>query len=309
MTSSWCVIDNNTVITNGDGISLTQTSTNNLLTNNTALDNAANGFWLDSTSSNNTLIGNNALKGIYGYYVASSYNLLINNLEENNGYYTDNPVLYTPMATYYNSASLLLNYISPTTGKTVYFEGIMDNAFTNGTYLPSLADGTYNFTIQIVASTNVYIQRVLFAIDTTNPQVAITSPTTGNYSTNSVQVNYTVTESNPYKTVLLLDGTANTTNIQSGTVFQNLSNGQHNLTIVATDLAGNIAMKTVSFTIEYNTTTTTPTNTNMSSSATSTSSTGSTSQTNTNPIPGFTIYTLLASIAILIMPILKRRKR
>ena len=93
---------------------------------------------------------------------------------------------------------------------------------------------------------NIGSATVSFILDTTPPEITIISPEQGvTYETTTVDLEYIINE--PTRWVnYTLDGAGNIT-ISGNTTLEKLSNGPHNLTLYAEDLAGNIGSNTVDF--------------------------------------------------------------
>jgi hypothetical protein len=94
-------------------------------------------------------------------------------------------------------------------------------------------------------------QTIPFTVDTgafPPPSVSIASPENKTYNTSEVPLNFTVNESGTQITYSF-DGQANVT-AAGNTILTGLSNGEHNITVYATNVAGNIgASETITFTI------------------------------------------------------------
>jgi len=121
---------------------------------------------------------------------------------------------------------------------------------TGNTDLNGLAEGTHklwvyakNFAGDVTASTTVH-----FTIDVTSPSIVVFYPENKTYQTTDVLVKFIVNE--PASQInYCLDGSENTTIAENFTLTQ-LSNGNHNVTIYATDEAGNTgASEIVYFTV------------------------------------------------------------
>jgi hypothetical protein len=90
---------------------------------------------------------------------------------------------------------------------------------------------------------------VFFAVDTVPPAITISSPKNMTYDTSDFPVNFTVNELFS-KCSYSLDGQNNLTTTGNMTLA-GLPNGEHNLTIYATDTAGNIgSSETMYFTVD-----------------------------------------------------------
>jgi Rieske Fe-S protein len=125
----------------------------------------------------------------------------------------------------------------------------------NGTDLVSFTPNTTitahegNNTLVVFAEDlvgNIGNSTVSFFVDTTPPEITIISPEDGvTYETTTVDLEYSINE--PTRWVnYTLDGAGNVT-ISGNTTLEKLSNGPHNLTIYAEDLAGNIGSNAVVF--------------------------------------------------------------
>jgi hypothetical protein len=78
-------------------------------------------------------------------------------------------------------------------------------------------------------------------------RVDITSPTETTYVQNSVTLVYRVSDST---VTIYIDDEANTTALPSGSIISGLSDGSHNITIVAIDILGNVGKATVIFNVD-----------------------------------------------------------
>ena len=89
---------------------------------------------------------------------------------------------------------------------------------------------------------------VNFTIDTTPPSISVLTMKNRTYDTSDVPLSFTVNE--PVSQISYsLDGQDNVT-IAGDTILTGLSDGEHNLTVYATDVAGNIgASETITFTV------------------------------------------------------------
>ncbi|MBN1245853.1 hypothetical protein JXA31_09700 [Candidatus Bathyarchaeota archaeon] len=94
-----------------------------------------------------------------------------------------------------------------------------------------------------------------FTVDTTSPRISILSPQNKTYETANVTLNVTINEAASLVSYVL-DGEENhlateRNSTLTGTTLTGLSNGEHNVTVYATDLAGNAgASETVYFTVK-----------------------------------------------------------
>ncbi|MFW9903804.1 MAG: S8 family serine peptidase [Candidatus Thorarchaeota archaeon] len=157
-------------------------------------------------------------------------------------------IIETPLNSSYNRNSVKLNYSVSDGIVTIYINGLaLGSDFPDGLTLSELLDGTHNITIVAVdGAGNRGNNTVIFTVDTQVPSVNIINPTSTRYNQNSIEFIYTVSEG---IVTIYLDELSNTTAIPSGTSFSDLSEGNHNITIVAIDSAGNIRKITVIFTV------------------------------------------------------------
>lgn len=130
----------------------------------------------------------------------------------------------------------------------------------NGINLYSLAEGTHSIVVYVkmneirgcvppidYGSTLNASNTKLFTIDTTLPSVAVLTPVNRIYNTSEVPLNFTVSE--PCSQITYrLNEQPNVTVDGNGTLT--LVGGEYNLTVFASDIAGNIgASETINFTI------------------------------------------------------------
>ena len=85
--------------------------------------------------------------------------------------------------------------------------------------------------------------------DTIPPKVSILSLENKTYSADSIQLNFTTSEQ-VSQIVYSLDGQENVT-INGNTTLTGLSEGDHNLTVYATDKAGYVGSETIYFRIAF----------------------------------------------------------
>jgi predicted phage tail protein len=92
--------------------------------------------------------------------------------------------------------------------------------------------------------------RVKFTIDVTPPQVSILSVQNKTYDTSDVQLDISVSETSLSKLSYVLDGEENVTIVEK-TTLSGLSNGEHSVTVYATDEAGNAGVsETTAFSVD-----------------------------------------------------------
>jgi hypothetical protein len=133
------------------------------------------------------------------------------------------------------------------------------DSYYGNTVLPELSEGAHNLTVWVRAEQNylswdnpiwaAFSDTLTFNIDTTAPKVSVLSPRDSLYNNISdVPLNFIVSE--PFsKTTYSLDGKENVT-ISGNTTLTGLPNGDHNVTVYATDEFGNTgASEIIYFTI------------------------------------------------------------
>ena len=167
----------------------------------------------------------------------------------------------------------------------------------------TIADGTHTLHVySIEGDGTITHDSVTFTIDTTPPVITITSPTNTTYSQNSITLTYTVSDGT---FTLYIDNVVDTT--ASGSVVSSLTDGVHNVTIVAVDALGNTGKTTVIFTVDTTLTTTTTTVTITTS--TSPSDTSKTATPTTNKSGSFPGIIVILSFATILVVIMRRCKR
>ncbi|MCY3410549.1 MAG: SBBP repeat-containing protein [Candidatus Heimdallarchaeota archaeon] len=166
---------------------------------------------------------------------------------------TSDPIINitSPSAQTYGSNSVVVSYSVSDAHSyvtTIYQDSVANSSnFASGSTWSSLSDSTHNLTIKVVDSVgNTAISTVIFTINASAPEITITSPSAQVYGSNAVTISYTVSEGD---VTVFLDGVSNSSNIQSGYSWSGLSDSQHNLTILASNL-GNDAVSTVLFEID-----------------------------------------------------------
>ncbi len=135
------------------------------------------------------------------------------------------------------------------TTTTIYVDNIANTTtIPSDSILTDLAEGSHNITIVAVdIAGNIGKFTVLFTVDITSPIVNIISPSNKDYGQNEIQLNYTISDGTP---TIYIDDIANTTALPSGSILVDLTEGTHNVTIVAVDAAENIGTTTVMFTVD-----------------------------------------------------------
>jgi len=133
-----------------------------------------------------------------------------------------------------------------------------NNVYVGNATLTGLSQGAHNVTVwvsvyQFMLSYDNYegavLSTVSFNIDSIPPHVTILSPENKAYNTSDVPLDFTVNKTASQITYSL-DGNENITATGNMTLTQ-LSNGAHNVTVYATDEAGNVgASETVHFSVD-----------------------------------------------------------
>jgi hypothetical protein len=139
------------------------------------------------------------------------------------------------------------------------FSSKSGSTYFGGAVLPELSEGSHNLTVWVMAQIDqitysipfwaAFSKTIAFTIDTVAPNVTVLSSESNMYKTSGVPLNFTVDE--PFSKIeYSLDGQDNVT-INGNTTLTDLPNGDHNVTIYATDEFGNIgASETVYFSVE-----------------------------------------------------------
>ena len=138
----------------------------------------------------------------------------------------------------------------------------LSSPFNYSLYLTNLTDGSHTLVVRADStgvvrnwiSSTVYsvpidsvFATVNFALDSTPPNVSFLSVEKA-YTTSEFPLNFTVNES-VCKISYVLDGQENVS-VSGNTTLANLTYGEHNVTVYATDNVGNIGSETITFTIE-----------------------------------------------------------
>lgn len=145
---------------------------------------------------------------------------------------------------------------------TVNVSSNLSTPFTYTVILTNLTDRQHELTVIAYASAFGYQQwysyprsftinsssTVYFSLDTASPRIIVLSLENKTYHTSSVPLNFTVDELNS-QIKYSLDGQENAS-ITGNITLTNLSYGEHNITVFATDEAGNTgASETIYFTL------------------------------------------------------------
>ena len=133
-------------------------------------------------------------------------------------------------------------------GNNLYAGNATLNDLSQGNHTVTVWDAVYFDMLSYTYYTASIFSTVSFNIDSIPPSISILSPETKSYSTYNVPLNFTIN-----KTVsqisYSLDGHQNITTTGNMTLT-GLSNGAHNITVYATDDAGNVgSSQTINFSI------------------------------------------------------------
>jgi hypothetical protein len=125
-----------------------------------------------------------------------------------------------------------------------------NTAFT----VTGFTEGLHNWTVECTddaSNTAMALPWWFFTVDITPPDVTIQSPTNTTYPTDTIDLNYTATDTNLDSCWYSLDGgTTIPLPDCNDTTLTNLSDGSHNVTVYANDSAGNTNSTTVYFTVD-----------------------------------------------------------
>jgi hypothetical protein len=134
--------------------------------------------------------------------------------------------------------------------------------YTGGVFLSNLSDGTHIITVyrgyqnQRRERYDVFAySNATFSVDTTPPNISFLSPQNETYDAVNVTLNFTLNEA-ASRIFYVLDGEENHLATEgnstlTGTTLTGLPKGNHNVTVYATDIAGNTgASETVYFTVK-----------------------------------------------------------
>ncbi|MEE8167760.1 MAG: Ig-like domain-containing protein [Candidatus Hydrothermarchaeales archaeon] len=115
----------------------------------------------------------------------------------------------------------------------------------------SLSDGehTYSVLAEDDLGNSAWSEMRIVNVDTTPPLLTLTSPVDETYTTASIHLNYSVSDSNLAWTGYSLDGAANIT-LAGNTTLTNLLDGPHSITVYANDSASNQDSALVYFTVD-----------------------------------------------------------
>lgn len=149
-----------------------------------------------------------------------------------------------------NSSSASFSFSATGATTTCSIDGGAAAACTSPAAYTSLADGSHTFAVNATdGAGNMSSQSYTWTIDTTAPTVTITNPPPAYYSSTTVSINFTVSETG---TALLcqLDGGAQSTCTSPYTASGFLNGSQHSLVIRSTDAAGNTGSATTVWNVD-----------------------------------------------------------
>ncbi len=163
-------------------------------------------------------------------------------------YITDWQSNYTDLYRYIPDASIYPSPIIPTFNTSLELTNIPEGKHNLtictrevGTYFRYQAQYMFIDTFEIKKSTSIF-----FTVDTIVPQISVLM-NNSIYKVQDVPLNFVISED--AKIFYSLDGQSNFT-ISGNITMPNLNNGYHNVTVYATDFAGNVgSSKTVTFTV------------------------------------------------------------
>jgi hypothetical protein len=165
---------------------------------------------------------------------------------------------------YLNNGSNVINFTvnESNLDKVTAFNGSTEIALENstGNYLNSVAlnEGIYNVTIRINDTAgNIDTENVNFTVDTTAPVLTLNNPVNGTtFTTSSISLNVSANDSlsNVSSVLAQIGSIRNVTLFFDGTYYTGntgtLSNGNYEITIITTDLVGNVnSNETVNITV------------------------------------------------------------
>ncbi|QWV93144.1 putative Ig domain-containing protein [Geomonas oryzisoli] len=152
----------------------------------------------------------------------------------------------SPAAGLGNNRTPILTYSISEGAAVVWVDGVVV-AKTSGDTLGPLADGPHTVKVVVTdTAANSSVAEVSFTVDATAPTVTITSPASGTTPDGTPLLLYTVGDGS---IVVKVDGVV--VNKTSGSSLEPLPNGNHTVTVEATDAAGNTGRSSVTFTVAY----------------------------------------------------------
>jgi parallel beta-helix repeat protein len=149
------------------------------------------------------------------------------------------------------SINLTFNLSEPTSWIGYSLDSQINVTISGNTTVSSLSDGRHWITI-FANDTSGNMGRsetVYFSVDTVAPSIVVLSPQNQTYTSSSISLTFTVSESTSW-TGYSLDGQANETVLTADTVISSLSDGSHSLVVYAKDAAGNTGVsQEITFTV------------------------------------------------------------
>ena len=117
--------------------------------------------------------------------------------------------------------------------------------YTGSVSFSNLSDGSHSITVYRKSENS----SVNFTVDTTPPNISVLSPQNKTYEVANATLNFTLSEA-ASQVSYVLDGEEKLVG-EDNTTLVGLSNGEHNVTVCATDLVGNTgASETIYFTVK-----------------------------------------------------------
>ncbi|MBJ7457961.1 MAG: hypothetical protein JHD02_02105 [Thermoleophilaceae bacterium] len=134
------------------------------------------------------------------------------------------------------------------TGFTCALDGGAPSPCTSSKTYTGLADGLHTIAVAATNASGTGTAGLGFTVDTTGPQVAISSPLNGTTTGTSVTLDFTATDVTSWVTgkTCKLDAAA-ATPCTTGEVYSGLTPGSHTLLVTATDMAGNDGQASTTF--------------------------------------------------------------
>jgi len=148
-----------------------------------------------------------------------------------------------------NNATPKLSYTvdDPTATVVVKVDGVAVDT-RDGESLAKLSDGNHTITVEATdKAKNTGSATSTFSVDTVSPSVTITSPAAGLTNNNILALSYEVDDPDA-EVVVKVDGAAVDT--RNGESLAKLSDGNHTITVEATDKAGNTGSDEVAVTVD-----------------------------------------------------------
>jgi len=179
---------------------------------------------------------------------------------------TTNPTITinSPLNQWYQSATILFNITTTDTNgigtcEYTFSNGVTNYSMTNigdewnGTKTLTEGGHTVRFYCNDTFGNTNYTENETFYIDTYNPSISITNPTNNsNHSINTIDINYTATDTNLGSCWYTNDTMASNTTLASCGNITDITwtEGNHNVTIWANDSSGREGSETIFFFID-----------------------------------------------------------